>query len=81
MNKTLKHEKITKNTKNCIQFYRNSVIFKVKKMSQKNYTNNNGISCKKANKHSPQLNKWQLRVVVRENRANVENVDGTGSTE
>ena len=30
------------------------------KISQKTYTNNNGIPCKKANKHSPQLNKLQL---------------------
>ena len=60
MNNTLKNETITKTTKNCIQFYRNSVIFKVIKMSQKRYTNNNGIPCKKANKHSPQLNKLQL---------------------
>ena len=59
MNKTLKNETITKTTKNCVQFY-GTVIFKVIKMSQKRYTNNNGIPCKKANKHSPQLNKLQL---------------------
>ena len=60
LNKTLKDEAISKPTKSCIQFYRNSVIFKVIKMSQKRYTNNNGIPCKKANKHLPQLNKLQL---------------------
>ena len=43
-----------------MQFYRNSVIFKVIKISQKTYTNNNGIPCKKDNKQSPQLNKLQL---------------------
>ena len=36
VNKTLKNETITKPTKYCIQFYRNSVIFKVIKISQKN---------------------------------------------
>ena len=60
VNKTLKNETISKPTKSSIQFYRNSVIFRVIKMSQKGYTNNNDISCKKANKHSPQLNKLQL---------------------
>ena len=60
VNKTLKNEAISKPTKSCIQFYRNSVIFREIKMSQKRYTNNNGIPCKKANKHSPQLNKLQL---------------------
>ena len=48
LNKTLKDEAISKPTKSCIQFYRNSVIFKVIKMSQKRYTNNTGIPCKKS---------------------------------